>query len=243
MLYFTANKLTIKPCLKHLANELHVFGCWQKFYKNTSQMNDEIKKFLEYHKIDDRDIIDANGKTINDIKSIMKQNDKLFAYNTTPCQNGHTIRDRHSHCIVCNTANIAFMKRSRETGYLYIAGSLTKQFIKVGMSTVRITDRLSRLNSRRVGNANDWVVIKTIKCDFVNRHEFAIHNLLRKYKINGNFADETESNEIFRCSYEKANDTIEKYFEENQIPKLESKTYLYNPEKYYFKNLINPLFN
>ena len=206
-------------------------------------MNDEIKKFLEYHKIDDRDIIDANGKTINDIKSIMKQNDKLFAYNTTPCQNGHTIRDRHSHCIVCNTANIAFMKRSRETGYLYNAGSLTKQFIKVGMSTVRITDRLSRLNSRRVGNANDWVVIKTINCDFVNRHDFAIHNLLRKYKINGNFADETESNEIFRCSYEKANDTIEKYFEENQIPKLESKTYLYNPEKYYFKNLINPLFN
>ena len=27
MLYFTANKLTIKPCLKHLANELHLFGC------------------------------------------------------------------------------------------------------------------------------------------------------------------------------------------------------------------------
>ena len=36
MLYFTANKLTIKPCLKHLANELHVFGCWQKFYPNPS---------------------------------------------------------------------------------------------------------------------------------------------------------------------------------------------------------------
>jgi len=29
MLYFTANKLTIKPCLKHLANELHLFGCWR----------------------------------------------------------------------------------------------------------------------------------------------------------------------------------------------------------------------
>ena len=35
MLYFTANKLTIKPCLKHLAKELHIFVCWQKFYTNS----------------------------------------------------------------------------------------------------------------------------------------------------------------------------------------------------------------
>ena len=45
MLYFTANKLTIKPCLKHLANELHLFGCYlqsrQKFrYKlNFNELN------------------------------------------------------------------------------------------------------------------------------------------------------------------------------------------------------------
>ena len=31
MLYFTANKLTIKPYLKHLANELHLFGCYMPF--------------------------------------------------------------------------------------------------------------------------------------------------------------------------------------------------------------------
>ena len=57
MLYFTANKLTIKPCLKHLANELHLFECYVQCYpnsviertfllyckKNLNKMNGKIK--------------------------------------------------------------------------------------------------------------------------------------------------------------------------------------------------------
>lgn len=57
MLYFTANKLTIKPCLKHLAKELHIFGCCVQCYpnsviertfllyckKNLNKMNGKIK--------------------------------------------------------------------------------------------------------------------------------------------------------------------------------------------------------
>ena len=40
MLYFTANKLTIKPCLKHLANELHVFECYATFKMDNKQLKD-----------------------------------------------------------------------------------------------------------------------------------------------------------------------------------------------------------
>ena len=45
MLYFTANKLTIKPCLKHLANELHLFGCYMLCLdKNTAEK--PMQKFI-----------------------------------------------------------------------------------------------------------------------------------------------------------------------------------------------------
>ena len=147
-------------------------------------MDKNLQEFLNYHKIDLDELYDAKGQPVNHIKDEMKREDKLFAFNTTPCQKaGHTIRDRYSHCIVCETANIAFMKRTRLPGFVYIAGSLSKQFIKVGMSTTKLEDRLSRLNSRKVGNTNDWVMIKAIKCDYANEKEIAVQKLLRKYKM------------------------------------------------------------
>lgn len=207
-------------------------------------MEKSLLDFLDYHKINLDDLYDAKGQTVNQIKNEMKNEDKLFAINTTPCQKGgHTIRDRYSHCIVCETANIAFMKRTRLPGYVYIAGSLSKQFIKIGMSTTQMKDRISRLNSRGVGNTNDWVVIKAIKCDYANSNEEAIKMMLRKYKIDGDYYDGVESNEIFRCSYEKANVALEEHFENNEIKKTETKTFIYNPEKYAFRNLINPKFS
>ncbi|MFS4469959.1 GIY-YIG nuclease family protein [Chryseobacterium sp. T20] len=202
-------------------------------------MNQKTKDFFEKHKILEREIIDAKGQTMYQLKDFMKSQNKLFAYNTTACNQGHTIKDRNGHCIVCKTASITFLRRSLATGNIYIAGSIAKEYIKIGMSTVPLDQRFTRLNSRRVGNTNDWVLIKSIKCDFVNKHELAIHKLLKKYKIDGDKYGDTESTEIFRCSYEKANATLEQYFEENNIEKIETKTFLYNPEKYSFRNLIN----
>lgn len=206
-------------------------------------MEIKLLEFIEYHKIDTNNIMDAKGRSISEIKEEMKKNDILFAYNTTACTKaGHTIRDRHSHCIVCDTAHIAFMKRTKETGYIYIAGSLVKNFIKVGMTTEEPEKRIGKLNSRKVGNTNDWVVIKAIKCDYSNLVEIAIQKDLRKYKVEGDLYDDSiESSEIFRCKYDKANEIVDKHFEDKKISKKEQKTYLVNPEKYNsFRNIANP---
>lgn len=208
--------------------------------KKTANMDLETKLFLEKHKIIDREIIDAKGQTMYQLADLMKSENKLFAYNTTECSRGHRIRSRSGHCIVCNPAGITFSRRSLETGNVYIAGSIAKEYIKIGMTTVPLDQRFSRLNSRRVGNTNDWVVIKSVKCDYANMHEFAIQELLRKYRIDGDKYGDTESREIFKCSYEKANLTLENYFDENQIQRIENKKHLYNTEKYEFRNLINP---
>jgi len=207
-------------------------------------MEKKLLEFIEYHKIDKYDIIDANGQSISDIEDDMKKNDILFAYNTTPCGNaGHTIRDRHSHCIVCNTAHIAFMKRTKETGYVYIAGSIIKNYIKIGMTTEDPEKRIGKLNSRKVGNTSDWVVIKAVKCDYANQVEIGIQKQLLKYKVDGDMYDDnnTESSEIYRCKYDKANDIFETYFEDKQIIRKDKKSYVVNPEKYNkFRNLANP---
>lgn len=203
-------------------------------------MNEETKIFLEKHRILDREIIDAEGKSVSQLVDYMKAENKLFVFNTTLCNKGHTIRSRSGHCIVCNPATITFIRRSLETGHIYIAGSIAKEYIKVGMSTVSLDQRLTKLNARKVGNTNDWVIIKSVKCDFANIHEFAIQELLKKYRVEGEKYGDTESREIFRCSYEKTNSTMENYFEENQIHKIETKIYFYNTDKYAFRNLINP---
>lgn len=208
-------------------------------------MDKDLIKFLEHHKIECSDVIDAEGRSVSEIRELMKERDILFAYNTTPCEKaGHTIRDRNSHCIMCDTTAIAFMKRTRVTGFVYIAGSLSRNFIKVGMTTESIDKRISKLNSRKVGNTADWVAIKIIKCDHANIVELGIHERLGKYSVTGEVSnDDTESTEIFRCSYQKANEVVEKFFNERRIIKREEKILIIDQGKYNaFRNLVNPKF-
>jgi len=203
-------------------------------------MDKYLKKFLDYHKISKNEIIDANGENVHQLHDYMKNNNTLFAYNTTPCQYGHSLKNRNGGCIVCNTASISFLRRSMATGHIYIAGSIIRGYIKIGMSTVPLDHRLSRLNSKRIGNTNDWVLIRSIKCHFANKHELAIHQLLKKYNVEGSLYDGgTESKELFRCSFIKANTTIVEYLSDNNIEVLSSNTYLYNVDNYNFKNLVN----
>ena len=200
-------------------------------------MENYVLQFIEKHKLNKDDFFDAKGSPVN--HDLMKSIDKLFAYNTTPCQTaGHIIRDRHSHCVVCNTAHIAFMKRSCEDGSIYIAGSIKKQITKVGMTTEKIESRISKLNSRKVGNTDDWVALKTFECIKVNFIELAIHKELEKYKVSGDMYGDNESNELFRCSFEKANEIAEKAFKDKKHKIIKASNLLYSKEKYNFKNIV-----
>jgi hypothetical protein len=170
----------------------------------------------------------------------MKSENKLFAFNTTPCNtSGHSIRDRHGHCIVCNTANIAFSIRKKQIAHIYIACSLIREITKVGMSTENIETRLSKLNSRKIGNTNDWQMISSVKCSQANNIELKVHSLLGKYQVKGEMYGSSEAKELFRCSYQKAKEILDSVLESNNIKLLESNNYIHNKEKYQFRNLIS----
>lgn len=72
--------------------------------------------------------------------------------------------------------------------------------------------------------------------------EIWIFQQLLKYKVDGDIYDgDTESSEIYRCKYDKANDIFESYLEEKEVIRKDNKSYLVNPEKYNnFRNLANP---
>lgn len=70
------------------------------------------------------------------------------------------------------------MKRTSQTGHLYLAGSKEKKIIKIGMTTEFIETRILKLNSKKVGDTNDWIILKTIECSKVNEIELKIHKRL-----------------------------------------------------------------
>ncbi|VTP98818.1 GIY-YIG nuclease family protein [Sphingobacterium daejeonense] len=200
-------------------------------------MDNFTKQFINKHKIDKKHIFDAKGKTINSLKLWMKANGKLYAYNSTFCKNGHSIKSKSGHCIVCNVTRIAFVKRKYKNGFLYVFGTKTKQYIKVGMTTENIFNRLQKLNSRRVGGVNDWEALLYFKVDNTNSIEFDIHKILKPYEVKNSLYQGTQSKELFRCSYFKAESIINEYIKSNNILVIESKQLYSNYNDFDFKNL------
>lgn len=203
-------------------------------------MNQELLSFIEYHNLDIEDFYDASGRSAVSCYAEMKSQNKLFAFNTTACNaSGHTVRDRQGHCIVCNTAHIAFSLRTKLIAHIYIACSVNREITKVGMSTEIIETRLSKLNSRKVGNTNDWQMISSVKCSQANNIELQVHSLLVKYQVKGDLYGSTEAKELFRCSYQKAKDILDSVLQSNNVKLLESNNYIHNKEKFQFRNLIS----
>lgn len=203
-------------------------------------MKQDVLEFITKHNLNLDDFVDAKGLPVGQIRDEMKRLDKLFAYNTSACESGnHRIRDRHAHCIVCNTAAIAYMKRSRDSGTIYIAGSINKQIIKVGMTTEKIDVRILKLNSRKVGNTSDWVALKTYECHHVNSIELLVHSSLSKYKVTGDLYGKVESNELFRCSFDKADNLIEEMFRTSSHKATKVTSQIHDKTKYQFRNLVS----
>jgi len=203
-------------------------------------MKQELLKFIESHQLDSDDFYDARGEPVASCYSEMKAMEKLFAYNTTPCSKaGHAIRDRQGHCIACNTAYIAFSLRKKQIGFIYIACSLRKEISKIGMTTELIKMRLSKLNSRQVGNTKDWEIVYSIKCAKANAVELLIHKELSRYQVKGSQYGGTETKEIFRCSYQKAKEQLDKILSESNFKIMEKKTHVVNTTKFEFRNLVS----
>jgi hypothetical protein len=123
-------------------------------------------------------VFDATGLSTKQYTPLMKEQGKLFACGVTPCKKSrHTLRTRSGHCIQCDTKSIAYTLRHYKRAYVYIAGSLTKSLIKVGVSTEH-EKRADHLNRMSYGGARDWRILATILTENAGMVEFHVHDRL-----------------------------------------------------------------
>jgi hypothetical protein len=123
----------------------------------------------------------------------------LWCISPSRCYNGHRLRSRPGHCIQCDTARIAFVKRHHDAAYIYIAGSLASKVVKVG-NAIWPWRRVGALNTRRYGGITDWVMLFRSKFEGAGKIEFAAHGLLNRYRRG--------VKEIFRCDYANARSAL-----------------------------------
>lgn len=86
------------------------------------------RQFIERHGLDpDLHALDATGMTRAQFRRELSRERRLIVYGLAPCPRGHTLRTAGG-CPQCDTSYIAYAKRSRLPGYVYIAksGHLTK---------------------------------------------------------------------------------------------------------------------
>lgn len=171
----------------------------------------------------------------------MKTLGKIFAFNSTPCdQNGHTIRTRSGHCIQCDTARIAFILRHVSFGTVYIAGSLKGQIIKVGTTSSK-EGRSDSLNRTKYGNLDDWEILLSLRCLSSGKLEFETHKSLQSFAATDiKYVHEKHNQqtyEIFRCSYSRAKNSLFQISNDLRIELIGLREQTSSIDKYNFRTL------
>lgn len=198
---------------------------------------DQIR-FLKEQNIHPKYVFDAQGLSKSEYRMIMKELNKLIAYNVTPCQQeGHTLRTRSGHCCQCDTAKIAFMKRNDSAGIVYIAGSLSGQVIKIGFSKA-VEVRAESLNRTKYAGFNDWEILYALSSKDAGRIETKSNSLLHKYAYSLDYEHDghwQDSYETYHCALSKAKEFVKKiYQDENYEIEIERNSVT---GKYEFRNL------
>lgn len=81
-----------------------------------SQLKNKLTKFqiqfLQQYRIGIKQTLDAKGLIPSEYQTLMKSQEKLIAYNATPChKDGHTLRTRSGHCAQCYPERIGVKER------------------------------------------------------------------------------------------------------------------------------------
>ena len=201
-------------------------------------LTSEQIRFLKEQKVEPKYIFDADGLSKSEYRVIMKELNKLVAYNVTPClKEGHTLRTRSGHCCQCDTAKLAFQKRNDSGGIVYIAGSLTGELVKIGFSKA-VEVRTESLNRTKYAGFNDWKILYALKSKNAGRIETRANSLLHKYAFSVDYEHDghwQDSYETYHCAYSKAKEFVKKAFQsENYEVEIERNS---PTEKYEFRNL------
>lgn len=178
-------------------------------------LTNEEKAFIKEQGLSFTDFYDARGETQKEYHDKAKVSGCDFVVNVGQC--GHRLKTRSGHCIICNTARIAFQKRNSGKGKVYIA--VSGKFTKVGVidstSQQLLEHREYQLNSEGgYGGRTGWQLVKSWSLGRnAGKIEEEAHRLLQKYKAKGSYVysgGKRDAQEIFECTIQDAVDAVKK---------------------------------
>jgi hypothetical protein len=172
-----------------------------------AQLDPDQVSFLKSQGIMPWSVFDASGMTQPQYRAAMKELGLPIAYGVTPCAAmGHTLRTRAGHCVQCNTARIAFMRRNDDAAYVYVARSASTGLVKIGV-TGDVDARLASLRKLGYGGAADWQLVSSTWRDRAGAVEFDLHATLAKFHVRRTYVRDgldVECRELFLCPAEIA---------------------------------------
>ena len=135
------------------------------------------------------------------------------------CHNGHRLKTRSGHCIQCNPAVIAFQKRNRRSGAIYVAEN--GDFCKVGVVDDNIKDIEQAIHNREIrlnleggyGGITGWKIIAWAPVEHdLGKIEDGIHRQLSQFSIKTKYTysgNRKMAQEMFKCDRNEAIDRID----------------------------------
>ena len=124
-------------------------------------LTDEELAFLKAQKLTPEDVFDWRGIPSRLRKAAIVEAGGELALGVT-CKLGHRLRTRSGHCAQCDTSKLAYQKRHRKNGYVYVAHSALLKAVKVGFSTDDFV-REGKINFDAYGGVSDWKLVLRIK--------------------------------------------------------------------------------
>ena len=140
-------------------------------------------RFLSTQEVPLSKTFDAQGMERWLYRELMSSDDLWIAYGVSPCDLGqHTLRTRTGSCVQCGTAQLAFLKRWKGRGYIYVASSSEIVATKVGVASNPVK-RIDTLNRIGYGGASDWSLFNSGPCANMGMMEHQVHTLLSAHRI------------------------------------------------------------
>lgn len=179
--------------------------------------------FLRQHRIPASEIFHAEGLPKKRYRLMMDELDAILVTGAAPCKAaGHTIRTKSGHCAQCDTSRIAFQRRYRANGFVYVAWSRRLDLVKVG-SSLDPDQRIASLSQSGYGGATDWRLVRQFWCSQAGSVEFHAHAQLESKLEEVNYyrdGVEVLCREVFRVPASIAVDAVAKAAQDQRKPKV-----------------------
>jgi hypothetical protein len=159
--------------------------------------------FLRSHALTAKDVYDGRGEATHDRSENARAAGKSIVL-ATACMRGHRLRTLHGHCVQCDPGKLAAESRLPTAGYVFIAGSLSKEMIRIGFAPQ--IDKRKKLLPDAYDGASDWQLLYSAKVDDGVRIEDTDRRRLKAFRVPAEFIKDgaVQGVELLQTTFSRA---------------------------------------